>query len=376
VADDQDSSQSTLGEFLRHERERRGITIEQVASATKIGVRLLHLLESDQYVELPAKPFIRGFVASYCRFIGIDGKEVLIRYGSFLVERSSDRPTRDEGHSGYAFEKREGEQSRTGLTITMAIFIVLGGLAFFILKPSLHHHHGSHADKLREANESPTPSSSPSPSPSSSDVSAVAVMTSATPSPTPTASPSLSPSSSPTPKMSVPATPLVLAPSGLPEEVEPSPSPSPSSSKAPKSLPSPTTEKPDPLNSGVNLKGSEIKYKILLKTSADIWVRYQVDTRPKMKFILRANRVLVLRAQETVRFQASIPEAIMVRVNGGAEHPMTGDSNAVMRGKDLTLFFPKQVLESTEEPFPGEHALLGTFVPAGKGAVPSPSPSL
>ena len=33
----------------------------------------------------------------------------------------------------------------------MAIFIVLGGLAFFILKPSLKHHHGSHADKLREA---------------------------------------------------------------------------------------------------------------------------------------------------------------------------------------------------------------------------------
>ena len=114
MADDQDSSQSTLGEFLRHERERRGITIEQVASATKISVRLLHLLESDQYVELPAKPFVRGFVNSYCRFIGIDPKEVLIRYGGFLEERSHERPTRDEGHSGYAFEKREGEQSRTG----------------------------------------------------------------------------------------------------------------------------------------------------------------------------------------------------------------------------------------------------------------------
>ena len=40
----------TLGEFLRTEREKRGITIDQVASETKVGVRILHALESDQYV--------------------------------------------------------------------------------------------------------------------------------------------------------------------------------------------------------------------------------------------------------------------------------------------------------------------------------------
>ena len=58
-----DPTTSSLGEFLRLERERRGITIEQVASATKVSVRLLHSLEADQYSELPAKPFVRGFVA-------------------------------------------------------------------------------------------------------------------------------------------------------------------------------------------------------------------------------------------------------------------------------------------------------------------------
>src|SRR5947209_19798491 len=118
-----DGTQS-LGEYLRHERERRGITIEQLASATKIGVRQLHALESDHYSELPAKPFVRGFVTSYCRFIGLDPKETLARYHEFIEQKAQDRPTRDSGHSGYAFEKREGEQSRVILWIIMGCFLV------------------------------------------------------------------------------------------------------------------------------------------------------------------------------------------------------------------------------------------------------------
>src|SRR5689334_2016055 len=107
----------SLGEFLRQERERRGITLEQVASATKIGVKNLHALEADHYVDLPAKPFIRGFVNSYCRFIGLDSKETLTRFGKFIDSKAADRPNREGGHSGYAFEKREGEQSRTVLWV-------------------------------------------------------------------------------------------------------------------------------------------------------------------------------------------------------------------------------------------------------------------
>src|SRR5689334_3027864 len=97
----------TLGELLRQERERRGMTVEQVASATKVGSRLLHSLEGDHYAELPAKPFVRGFVISYCRFLGLDSKEVLAKYAEFIAEKANDRIKRDAGHSGYAFEKRD-----------------------------------------------------------------------------------------------------------------------------------------------------------------------------------------------------------------------------------------------------------------------------
>ncbi len=385
MASDQGSTQSTLGEFLRQERESRGITIEQVASETKISVRLLHLLESDQYIELPAKPFIRGFVSSYCRFIGLDHKEVLIRFGGFLEEHSQERPTRDEGHSGYAFEKREGEQSRTILSVVMIAFVVIAGLAFVILKPSLHHHKNSHADKLRAANE-PEVSSSASPSPS------VSLSLEPSHSPSPTVSLALekpvlvlpSPSKSPVPVFT---SVMVTAPK---IESKPSPSPTPSRSavvkaptppmpvvSSPSGVPSPAPSdaKPDVLNSGVGLKGSEIKYKVVFKTSADIWVRYKVDERPMMKFILRAGRVLVLRGQQAVRFQTSSPDAITFRINSGPERSMVGDKNAIQAASGLTLVFSSEATDNSGDFASGEKPLEGLFVPAPKGSAPSPEPS-
>jgi cytoskeleton protein RodZ len=385
VAADQSSTPGSLGEFLRQEREKRGITIEQVASATKINVRLLHLLESDQYSELPAKPFIRGFVNSYARFIGVDSKEILTNFGDFLEMRSHERPTRDAGHSGYAFEKREGEQSRTILWIVMGAFLVFGGIGLIFLKPSLKHHKSSQIEKLREANPEATPSESPNANPSSSPSIAVsAAPSAAVVAPIPSPSPTPSPTPSPKPKASPSPSPThTPSPSPTPT---PTPSPSPTmtavapvasgASPTPSSAPtSAGEEKPDPLNSGVNVAPADIKYKVVFKAGKDVWVRFQIDARPKSKFILREGRVLVLRAKESIRFQTSDPGSLSFRVNGAQSRVMEGDKNAAVKGEDLTLFFPAQLIETTKEVFSGDRPLQGALVPASKSTSPTAAPT-
>ena len=369
-----DQGHPSLGEFLRQEREKRGITIEQVASATKISVRLLHLLESDQYAELPAKPFIRGFVSSYARFIGVDSKEILTQFGDFLDVRSFERPTRDAGHSGYAFEKREGEQSRTILWIVMGGFLVFGAIGFAVFKPSLHHHKGSHLDKLKEANPDEA-----SPSPSESVGLAVGPAPSASPVASPSSLPSASPSPSvkPSPAEKV-APPVMAAPSPKPSpKAKPSPKPSPRVTPSPLASEESTgaVEKPDILNSGINLKGSEIKYKVVVKADQDLWVKFQLDNRPKMRFILREGRTLVLRANEQLRFQTSSPDAAIIRINGAPGKPLTGNPDAVQKESGLTLILPRQSAETIGEPFPGDSSIEGATVPASKGSNPAPQPS-
>ena len=69
-----------LGEFLRRERELRRITLEDVAENTKISRRYLEAIEDDRYERLPGEAFVRGFIRSYVKYIGLDQAETMLMY--------------------------------------------------------------------------------------------------------------------------------------------------------------------------------------------------------------------------------------------------------------------------------------------------------
>src|SRR6516162_9457885 len=144
-------SQIGLGEFLRTEREKRHITIEQVASATKINIKLLHALECDNFDALPAKPFVRGFVTSYTRYVGLDYREVLARFEPYLNEKSGLKFKRPED-APHIFVEREGQtdNSKTALSVVMISFLVVAAVVFAVLKPLKHKRHGK--DKAPTSN--------------------------------------------------------------------------------------------------------------------------------------------------------------------------------------------------------------------------------
>ncbi len=51
------------GEFLKLVREDYGVTLDEIASETRIGAAHLRFIESEQFHLLPAKAYVRGFVA-------------------------------------------------------------------------------------------------------------------------------------------------------------------------------------------------------------------------------------------------------------------------------------------------------------------------
>ncbi len=70
----------TVGERLQREREMRGITLEEIAEATKIGTRSLRALELEEFDTLPGGIFNKGFVRAYARFLGIDEEQAVADY--------------------------------------------------------------------------------------------------------------------------------------------------------------------------------------------------------------------------------------------------------------------------------------------------------
>ncbi|HPW17105.1 MAG TPA: DUF4115 domain-containing protein [Candidatus Aminicenantes bacterium] len=71
---------ASLGLELREVREARRISIQEIASSTKIVPRYLEAIENDQLGIVPGGLFIRGIIRAYAKAIGLDGEEVLARY--------------------------------------------------------------------------------------------------------------------------------------------------------------------------------------------------------------------------------------------------------------------------------------------------------
>jgi flagellar biosynthesis protein FlhG len=68
------------GPSLKRAREERRISLREIATVTKIGVRFLEYIEADRHADLPAPVYIRGFVHEYARCLGLDPKSTADAY--------------------------------------------------------------------------------------------------------------------------------------------------------------------------------------------------------------------------------------------------------------------------------------------------------
>ncbi len=76
-----------MGEFgqkLKQEREKRGISLEEVALSTKIGTRMLRAIEEEHFDQLPGGIFNKGFVRAYAKHLGLNEEQTLADYLSAL----------------------------------------------------------------------------------------------------------------------------------------------------------------------------------------------------------------------------------------------------------------------------------------------------
>lgn len=120
----------SIGTWLRREREVRGVSLEEVADATRIPVQSLASIEDGRFDELPGEVFVKGFLRSYARAVGIRADDVLARYGIEVRAREVKPvavrvsiPTPDRGR-------------RFGLAIALVVFGILATLAIsFLLRP-------------------------------------------------------------------------------------------------------------------------------------------------------------------------------------------------------------------------------------------------
>jgi cytoskeletal protein RodZ len=82
-----------FGDKVKKAREKRGITLEDVALTTKIGTRFLRALEEEHFELLPGGIFNRGFVRAYARCVGLDEDQTIADY---LIASGEVQPKKTE----------------------------------------------------------------------------------------------------------------------------------------------------------------------------------------------------------------------------------------------------------------------------------------
>lgn len=76
------SVMESIGTILRHERERRGLSVLEVFESTKITVLNVEALELDRFESFPNKVYARAFLRDYANFLDLDSGALLQRYES------------------------------------------------------------------------------------------------------------------------------------------------------------------------------------------------------------------------------------------------------------------------------------------------------
>jgi cytoskeleton protein RodZ len=71
------SSVSGFGDYLKREREMRGVPLDEISAATRISIRFLQAIENEELSKLPGGIFTRSFVRTYARYLGLDEEQVL-----------------------------------------------------------------------------------------------------------------------------------------------------------------------------------------------------------------------------------------------------------------------------------------------------------
>ena len=95
----EDNDSTTLG--LAGWRRKKALSLEQIADATKISVRSLQAIESEEFKKLPGGIYSTSYIRQYARAIDFDEAQILKLYYSVMglpAPDAAQKPSDSDGN--------------------------------------------------------------------------------------------------------------------------------------------------------------------------------------------------------------------------------------------------------------------------------------
>jgi cytoskeletal protein RodZ len=113
---------AALGEEFRSAREARGLTLSDVAGQIHIRSVYLNAIENEDWTSIGAPVYVRGFIRTYARFLGLEGESAIERFNQ------SAPAAKPAGHSLSAVTaaaERDRESSGPSLWVIAGAIVAL-----------------------------------------------------------------------------------------------------------------------------------------------------------------------------------------------------------------------------------------------------------
>lgn len=119
-----------IGETLRAARRRQGRTLADAAESTRARETYLAALEQEEFDTLGGDVYVRGFIASYAKFLDLDPEPLLETYSASRQPperaRSRQQPSAGEGVA------LDGARVRSGRVAVLLVLILVVVIALVV----------------------------------------------------------------------------------------------------------------------------------------------------------------------------------------------------------------------------------------------------
>ena len=121
-----------IGATLREARNRRKVGLSEVEATTRIRIRYLQAIESEEWDVLPGDVYVRSFIRTYASYLGLDGERLADDYRRSVAE-GGEGPApgvepRTAGRPRVPRSQARGRIVATAVTATLIGVVIAVGL--------------------------------------------------------------------------------------------------------------------------------------------------------------------------------------------------------------------------------------------------------
>lgn len=316
-----------LGAAFRAERERRGLTIEDVANALKIGARQLRALEDADLSSLPHVAYTRGFIRAYAGFLGLSQAEF-----DGVLQSLAPQENIAPAQAVYTPAEESGNGAALGRLLSLLIvLIILAGGGYFLwnsglLQKGIDMVRGAGDDAPLVAKPSGLPTDEEKPAPAPARERKEAAPAARPQAAAPASAVTSSAAATPAPAAATPAP--APAQASAPAATPPSPTPAPAAAESTPAAATAPTAAGDGIEPG--------QHKVIIIATEECWIHSSADKTDVRQFSLSKGDTFALTFSNRLELKLGNAGGVRIRYDG-KEMPPAGTS-----GQVRNLVFPPQ----------------------------------